>query len=143
MALIQGQRSNAWHLQMPQIPHQNIHQTLQTFQHDKKPHEQYLESMVKLVGLYDIEKKSRLKEIWQNSNGHSTYVGLWHSHPEPLPNYSAVDKQDWQKALTQSKYEGNKLFFVIVGQTHVRIWMGVRASYQPKIMLIGEYKIGK
>jgi tetratricopeptide (TPR) repeat protein len=32
----------------------------------KKPHEQYLESMVKLVGLYDIEKKSKLKEIWQN-----------------------------------------------------------------------------
>lgn len=89
------------------------------------------------------EHNKLVNEIWKNSNGHSTYVGLWHSHPEPLPNYSSIDKQDWQKALTQSRYEGNKLFFVIVGQTHIRMWMGVRAAYQPKILLIGEYKIGK
>lgn len=80
--------------------------------------------------------------IWQKSNKHSTYVGLWHSHPETTPNYSLVDKKDWQNALIQSNYEGNKLFFAIVGQTHIRMWMGIRSTFRTKISLIGEYKIG-
>jgi len=89
------------------------------------------------------EHNRLVNEIWRKSNGHSTYVGLWHSHPEPIPSYSATDKQDWLNALKQSKYEGNRLFFAIVGQTHIRMWMGVKSAFQPKILLIGEYKIGK
>jgi integrative and conjugative element protein (TIGR02256 family) len=88
------------------------------------------------------EHSKLMNEIWQKSKRHSTYVGLWHSHPEPVPNYSSIDKQDWQNALIQSMYEGNLLFFVIVGQTHIRIWMGVKSTFKPKISLIGEYKIG-
>tara|TARA_R110001583_G_scaffold53568_2_gene165063 strand:+ start:3428 stop:3925 length:498 start_codon:yes stop_codon:yes gene_type:complete len=87
------------------------------------------------------EHNKLVNEIWQKSNRYSTYVGLWHSHPEPIPNYSSIDKQDWQNALTQSKYEGNKLFFVIVGQTHIRMWEGVKSAFRPEISLIGEYKI--
>ena len=89
------------------------------------------------------EHNKLVNEIWRKSDWHSTYVGLWHSHPEALPNYSTTDKQDWQSALKQSRYEGDKLFFVIVGLTYIRMWMGVRASYQPKITMIGDYKIGK
>ncbi|MFT4850647.1 MAG: integrative and conjugative element protein (TIGR02256 family) [Sediminicola sp.] len=88
------------------------------------------------------EHNKLVNEIWQKSDRHSTYVGLWHSHPEPIPNYSSIDKQDWQNALIQSKYEGNKLFFVIVGQTHIRMWEGVKSAFRPEISLIGEYKIG-
>jgi integrative and conjugative element protein (TIGR02256 family) len=88
------------------------------------------------------EHNKLVNEIWQKSNKHSTYVGLWHTHPELIPNYSPVDKQDWQNALIQSKYEGNKLFFAIVGQTHIRMWMGIKSTFQTKISLIGEYKIG-
>jgi integrative and conjugative element protein (TIGR02256 family) len=88
------------------------------------------------------EHNKLVNEIWLKSNKHSTYVGLWHSHPEPIPNYSTVDKQDWQNALIQSRYEGNKLFFAIVGQTHIRMWMGIKSTFRTQISLIGEYKIG-
>jgi integrative and conjugative element protein (TIGR02256 family) len=88
------------------------------------------------------EHNKLVNEIWLKSNKHSTYVGLWHSHPEPIPNYSPVDKQDWQNALIQSRYEGNKLFFAILGQTHIRMWMGIKSTFRTQISLIGEYKIG-
>lgn len=88
------------------------------------------------------EHSSIVNKVWLESNKHSTYVGLWHSHPEPIPHYSCVDKYDWENALRHSKYEGNHLFFIILGQTHVRIWMGIKSTFRTQILLIGEYKIG-
>lgn len=85
---------------------------------------------------------SIVNKIWLESNKHSTYVGLWHTHPEPIPDYSCVDKYDWESALRYSKFEGNRLFFVILGQTHIRIWMGENSSSKPQILLIGEYQVG-
>ena len=82
-----------------------------------------------------------VNEIWQDSKGHATYVGLWHTHPEPVPNFSATDKKDWLKALNTSRYEGNLLFFIIVGQTHIRCWVGIKHKAISKIGLLGEYKI--
>lgn len=89
------------------------------------------------------EHDKLVNEVWQKSNRHSTFVGLWHTHPEPIPKYSSIDKQDWQNALVQSKFEGDKLLFVIVGQTHIRVWMGSKSARLQKISLIGEYKIGE
>lgn len=88
------------------------------------------------------EHNKLVNEIWKESNKHSTYIGLWHTHPEHIPNYSQIDKLDWQNALNQSKYEGNKLFFAIIGITHIRIWIGIKSTFGTKISLIGEYKIG-
>lgn len=64
--------------------------------------------------------------LWEQSNGHSTYVGLWHTHPEPYPNFSLVDRKDWLTALKNSHYEGSKLFFIIVGQKCIRCWGGIK-----------------
>jgi len=82
-----------------------------------------------------------VRRIWKESNYHSTYVGLWHTHPELNPNFSPIDKEDWLNAISHSKYEGKRLFFIIVGQAHVRIWMGVkRQLLRNKIVLVGEYE---
>ena len=88
-----------------------------------------------------IQHNNLVKNIWKNSKGHSTYIGLWHTHPEPVPNYSATDKKDWLNALRKSKYEGDILYFFIIGQTHIRCWLGKKGVYKSKIELIGEYKI--
>tara|TARA_B100000700_G_C14947880_1_gene810120 strand:+ start:356 stop:853 length:498 start_codon:yes stop_codon:yes gene_type:complete len=82
-----------------------------------------------------------VKEIWESSNGQSTYVGLWHTHPEPTPQHSPTDKKDWINSLRKSRYEGNLLFFMIVGQSCIRMWMGDKRACAQKINLIGEYKI--
>ena len=82
-------------------------------------------------------------DIWNKSDGHTTYVGLWHTHPEPKPNFSLIDKRDWLNALKKSVFEGDRLYFIIVGQTHIRCWVGTKQKFRNKIELLGEYKIGK
>ena len=74
-----------------------------------------------------------IQAIWKESKHQSTYVGLWHTHAEPIPHYSLVDKKDWINALKNSKYEGNSLFFLIVGQTHLCIWKGTKSFFSNKI----------
>jgi integrative and conjugative element protein (TIGR02256 family) len=82
-----------------------------------------------------------VKKIWEKSNHISTYIGLWHTHAELIPNYSSQDKKDWNDALNQSEYEGNILFFFIVGQTHIRCWIGTKKMFRNKIELIGELHV--
>ena len=80
-----------------------------------------------------------VQDIWRSSNQESTYVGLWHTHAEAIPSYSHVDKTDWKMALNRSRYEGPALFFFIIGQTHIRCWIGIKRTLGNKIELIGEY----
>ena len=88
---------------------------------------------------YRSEAHSRLLEnIWEGSEGHLTYVGLWHTHPEPTPTPSPQDLKDWRKALSQSQYHGKWLFFIIVGQTKMKCWSGHRAGLSSRIKLVGE-----
>lgn len=84
-----------------------------------------------------------VQDIWNKSDGHTTYVGLWHTHPEPRPKFSPVDKRDWLNALIKSEFEGDRLYFIIVGQTHIRCWIGTKLKLKHNIELLGEYEIEK
>lgn len=61
---------------------------------------------------------------WQESNGYCLYLGLWHTHPEPNPKPSSVDRNDWTKAINLGRYEGDSLLFIIVGTKKTSCWMG-------------------
>lgn len=82
------------------------------------------------------------QKIWHKSKHHSTYVGLWHTHPELIPSFSKTDRNDWLNALNHSQYEGNKLFFFIVGQSHIRCWLGTKKVFRNQIKFIGEIQFG-
>lgn len=82
-----------------------------------------------------------IEVVWEASEGHSTYVGLWHTHPEPTPLPSSQDIRDWKKALQESKYHGRWLFFFIVGQKKLRCWSGYRTRFTSKIRFAGEIEI--
>ena len=84
-----------------------------------------------------------VQQIWRESDHYSTYVGLWHTHPESVPIYSSIDKDDWLYALNNSQYEGKNLLFFIVGQSHIRCWLGTKKIIKNKIELIGELNYGK
>ena len=82
-----------------------------------------------------------VQQIWHESGNISTYVGLWHTHPEDIPQYSPTDKQDWIKAIKNSSYDGRNLFFIIVGRTHIRCWIGTKKLVINSIQAVDEYKI--
>lgn len=63
---------------------------------------------------------------WRESRGTLGYLGEWHTHPEPVPMPSNVDRNDWARRLRRDRYEGERLFFLIVGTQSMRMWVGTR-----------------
>jgi integrative and conjugative element protein (TIGR02256 family) len=67
-------------------------------------------------------------KYWLASCGTCTYLGNWHTHPTPNPLPSNNDIHDWLNVLKNDIYEGNYLYFVIVGTKEIRCWAGNRHS---------------
>ena len=59
---------------------------------------------------------------WKQSNGYCLYLGLWHTHPERIPSPSSIDLCDWTNAINNGKFEGDRLFFIIVGTKQLCCW---------------------
>lgn len=62
------------------------------------------------------------RQRWLEQQSTSAYLGLWHTHPEPDPTPSGVDRRDWQQAVSGDTFEGDRLFFPIVGTHSIRVW---------------------
>lgn len=62
------------------------------------------------------------RERWQVESSTMAYLGLWHTHPEADPTPSGVDCNDWTQAVSRDAYEGDRLFFPIVGTEFIRVW---------------------
>ena len=60
---------------------------------------------------------------WAESGGTITYLGEWHTHPEPVPDPSSLDAGTWTRKIMVDRYSG-LLFFVIVGTAELRVWEG-------------------
>jgi integrative and conjugative element protein (TIGR02256 family) len=69
--------------------------------------------------------QAAIDAAWAASEGTCTYLGEWHTHPEPVPTPSSVDWADWHRRLLQDSYT-EPLFFIIVGITTTRAWEGRR-----------------
>jgi integrative and conjugative element protein (TIGR02256 family) len=69
--------------------------------------------------------QAAIDAAWATSDGTCTYLGEWHTHPEPIPTPSVVDRADWRCRLRQDRYT-EPIFFVIVGTTESRAWEGHR-----------------
>lgn len=54
----------------------------------------------------------------------SFYMGLWHTHPQTIPNPSSIDWQDWHETLIIDKTASEYAFFIIAGTEGIRIWVG-------------------
>jgi len=63
-----------------------------------------------------------IDQAWRDSCGTRIYLGEWHTHPEPDPTPSAHDLRNWQRIALKAVYEQDRLLFVIVGWTEVRVW---------------------
>lgn len=68
------------------------------------------------------QHEAMAQERWRQQAETSAYLGLWHTHPEPDPIPSLADRKDWQKAVVGDVFEGDRLFFPIVGTDSIRVW---------------------
>ena len=62
------------------------------------------------------------RDRWAEQTSTSAYLGLWHTHPQIDPAPSGVDLHDWRQAVSKDTFEGNRLFFPIVGIERIRVW---------------------
>lgn len=89
-------------------------------------------------GLYDKfgryffirSKKSAQKLInksWKSSNGKTTYLGEWHTHPVINPRPSSQDRKMIDDCLKKTKMEIDFLILIIVGLSG-SIWVGIQTN---------------
>jgi integrative and conjugative element protein (TIGR02256 family) len=64
-------------------------------------------------------------KLWTDSNGHITYIGEWHTHPEKFPSPSVTDIAEW-KNLSKQQTSNNSLVMTIIGTKE--IWVGLAKS---------------
>ena len=66
--------------------------------------------------------ESLARQRWLEQASTMAYLGLWHTHPENDPTPSSVDRNDWTQAVSRDVFDGDRLFFPIVGIQRLRIW---------------------
>ena len=59
--------------------------------------------------------------MFATSDGRTIYLGTWHTHPEPVPEPSDLDLNDWLACLRQNRRR--PLAFVLVGTEAVRVFV--------------------
>lgn len=68
-------------------------------------------------------------EQWNQSTlGHGTQLGLWHTHPEPVPVPSNPDLSDCRSVLQYGRLTTDGLLYVIVGTAQINFWYAKRNS---------------
>ena len=65
------------------------------------------------------------------SGGRAIYLGTWHTHPEPVPAPSGIDRNDWAACLRANP--GRPLAFVLVGTDQARVF--VRARWRFRLLI--------
>ena len=50
----------------------------------------------------------------------SYYMGVWHTHPQVMPEPSSIDWNDWYKTLDIDQTACEYAFFIIAGTTYIR-----------------------
>ena len=81
--------------------------------------------------LRDPEHQRMVCGMFTCSGGRAIYLGTWHTHPEPVPTPSGIDRNDWTACLRANP--GRPLAFVLVGTDQVRAF--VRARWRFKALI--------
>ena len=69
-----------------------------------------------------------VRRMFERSGRQRIYLGTWHTHPEPVPGPSRVDKRDWVKCVRANP--GRPLVFVVVGTSEIRPFVRIRRGFK-------------
>ena len=78
------------------------------------------------------EHQAEIDAAWKESGGTRVFLGDWHTHAEPDPTPSDIDRDNWRRMLREDIRDNEACFFVIVGQREIRCWEGDRATGEIK-----------
>ena len=67
--------------------------------------------------------------MFADTDGRAIHLGTWHTHPEPVPEPSDIDRADWITCLRANR--GRPLAFVVVGIQQVRVFVRTRGRFRP------------
>lgn len=78
-------------------------------------------------GFYRSESHNQdLLDYWRDTDGYGGLLGLWHTHPENKPTPSDTDLEDLANSIESSEFVADRLVYVIVGITHIGVWVADR-----------------
>lgn len=69
------------------------------------------------------EHQRIIETFWSESSGTCNYLGEWHTHPEDYPVPSSTDLKTWQRQFVETVFEGDELFFIIVGRRALSVYL--------------------
>ena len=72
-------------------------------------------------GLRDNEHHEQLRLASQRKN---YFMGTWHTHPQRDPSPSNTDWDDWRSTLEGKSNTYKHVYFIIIGTSKIRIWLG-------------------
>lgn len=52
------------------------------------------------------------------------YIGVWHTHPQSIPEPSSIDMSEWAETIKKDKSGADYFFFIIIGTREFRVWVG-------------------
>jgi len=87
------------------IPQSNDRSTRFSFHKQQKEHQRIIDA------------------FWLKSLGTCNYLGEWHTHPEDYPHPSTTDKKTWHRQFVETIFEGDALFFIIVGRKALTVYL--------------------
>jgi integrative and conjugative element protein (TIGR02256 family) len=79
----------------------------------------------------DPGHQRRASRCWRDSGRTTTYVGEWHTHPEPVPMPSLRDRQTWREIA--DRHTAGPVVFAIRGLSGW--WWGLAVNKRPLPLL--------
>ena len=85
----------------------------------------------------DPRHKSFFNQLFSQSGGKYKYVGEWHTHPERVPKYSSLDKNEWIKII-KDQPDIAPIYCVIFGVEKWRVWKVETENNNPILIYEGQ-----